>query len=203
MVKITDNRFNHPFWVEAGENYYIVYFRSNSGNFICLRDDIVPPRVGLIFRYDELKKDIFCPAEYSETLHGTFAVDKNSWKILLQGAEDFSAFDYNTGQHKIIWHKNIPNIDFEPYVGKLFNMDISCNGTFSYLVVRQDKGIFLAELSGLHRAQESYLMFPEVLENLLKDLEDTRKYPVQWLRHNGNISIACNFVEPDIFIKLS
>jgi hypothetical protein len=204
MLKITDNRFTYPFWVDAGENYYIVYFRSASGNFICLRDDILPPRVGMMFRFEELKKDIV-PVKESSTgiMTNNEPVDKNTWHILLQWFQDFSTCDL-----KLTWNMKIPGINFENYLGKCFTIDSKLYARKHYIVVRKNDEICLSFISHLgNKDNESYLSFVEIVENLKKNVEcHVSKNPNYYgVSESGiyNLEFNCYFSELDIFLKLT
>ena len=194
MLKITDNRLTHPFWIDAGENYYIIYFRSVGGNFICLRDDIVPPRVGLMFRYEELKKDIV-PVKHASTSLTTNLepVDDNEWKAKIYYSQNFYSYDM-----KITTSKQLPEIDFEKYAGKIFTINGSHFGRLHYLVVRKDSGIHFCYLPSINAGPEEYMTFEEIFDRWFKIYEKEIK-----LSQQGILEFTCKFTEPDVFVKLS
>jgi hypothetical protein len=202
MIKITDNRFTYPFWVDAGENYYIVYFRSFGGNFICLQDDILPMRVGMVFRYDELKKDIFPAKEASTSLTtNNINVDNNKWKLSLYGIQNFSIYNL-----VLTWTKKIPEINFENYLGKCFTISSNVYGRHHYLVVRNNDKICLSMISQLNPGgKETYITFLELVEQIIKDIElnFSRSSTFYGSSNNNLFEFDCNFIEPDVFLKLT
>jgi len=202
MVKITDGRFTYPFWVEAGESYYIVYFRSAGGNFICIQDDILPMRVGMMFRYDELKKDIFPVKEASTSLTTNLVnVDDKTWKLLLYGVQNFASYDLS-----LTWTKNIPEINFENYLGKCFTIFSKPFRIYHYLVVRNNDKICLSMMSQLNSGgKETYITFEKLVEQIIKDIElnISRSSTFYGASNNNLFEFDCNFTEPDVFLKLT